>query len=107
MLVSVYEERSIGLKGDADAVDFKGEEERLQKQKSYVGRHMQDQLTYDVGWLLFATWLICIIERGNLTDQDNFAYFSVFAILFEVVSGYANCGLSLGSPYSFASFCGE
>jgi hypothetical protein len=80
-------------------------------------RSARRQLAFDIWWLGFALWLICIIEvsraleiyrageksadsqRGNIIDANNATWFNVFNIIFELVSAYGTVGLSLGVPY--------
>ncbi|KAF2764535.1 TrkH-domain-containing protein, partial [Teratosphaeria nubilosa] len=89
---NVYEERSLGL--DAE-----------QYEASTRGTHVRNQLAYDLWWIALAWILICIIEEPQLNvDAPGF---DIFSILFEVVSGYGNCGLSLGVPYASYSLCGQ
>lgn len=65
-----------------------------------MGLHLKEQLAYDVWFIIFATWLICIVERNQLEVPATSSYgtFSVFDVIFEVCSAYANVGLSIGSP---------
>ncbi|XP_057825929.2 cation transporter HKT1;3 [Cryptomeria japonica] len=49
---------------------------------------------HDSCYLLIAVILICIIESHNLSQDP--LNFNVLAIVFEVVSGYGNVGISLG-----------
>jgi Trk-type K+ transport system membrane component len=73
------------------------------------------QLAFDIWWLAFALWLVCIIEvrlldsgicSGRVADdqkskidrEDTATWFNVFNIIFELVSAYGTVGLSLGSP---------
>jgi Trk-type K+ transport system membrane component len=42
---------------------------------------------------------VCIVERTHIQNPDQYSYFSVFAVIFEVASAYANVGFSLGVPY--------
>lgn len=51
----------------------------------------------DIWWLVWAVFIICIIERKNLLD-DSKKWFDVFRILFELVSAFGGIGLSLGLP---------
>ncbi|KAK3079949.1 hypothetical protein LTS18_003525, partial [Coniosporium uncinatum] len=61
-------------------------------------------LAHDVWWLVLAIFLISIIE-GSQFERDP-ATFSVFNIIFEVVSGYATVGISVGVPWNAYSFSG-
>ena len=66
--------------------------------------HIRQQLAYDIWWLCAAIFLICIIEHTNLAIYAP--GFTIFSIIFEVVSAYGTVGLSLGVPYDDYSFCG-
>ncbi|KAJ0103897.1 hypothetical protein J7T55_004222 [Diaporthe amygdali] len=69
-----------------------------------VSQHVRSQLSHDVWWMALAMFLIAIIEtKHSITDPE---VYSVFNIMFEVVSGYTNIGLSLGLPNQAYSFSG-
>lgn len=53
---------------------------------------------------MLAVWLITIIERYQIVAGGD--YFTVWAIIFEVVSAYGTVGLTLGVPYDNYSFSG-
>lgn len=94
---NIYEERSIGLDVDPykkDAVDW--EDANEPHRKGNTGLHIQNQLAYDLWWIALAHFLIAVIEEPNLNGSAP--GFSLFSILFEIVSAYGNCGLSLGVP---------
>ena len=93
---NVYEERSLGVDHDPKADSGS---------KSYLGEHIRKQLAYDLWWLALAVWLISIIERTQIVYGGD--YFTVFAILFEVVSAYGTVGISMGVPYDDYSFSGS
>lgn len=52
----------------------------------------------DIWWLVWAIFLIAIIERRNLMDEDK-KWFDLFRVLFELVSAFGGIGLTLGVPY--------
>lgn len=54
------------------------------------------QLAFDIWWLAFALWLICIMERHQINRSDNEGWFNIFSIIFELVSAYGTVGLTLG-----------
>lgn len=59
----------------------------------------------DLSWLAGCVWIITILESGKMTADP--AGYSVFAIMFEVVSGYGCVGVSLGDPSGAPlAFCG-
>ncbi|KAM0814427.1 putative Cation transport protein-domain-containing protein [Seiridium cardinale] len=71
---------------------------------SLVSQQMRGQLSHDVWWVALALFLITIIEtRHSLEDPVTF---SVFAILFEIVSGYTTIGISIGLPDQSYSLTG-
>ena len=89
---NTYEERSIGLDSTSSG---KG---------GHLSAHLQNQLAYDL-WFLIGTWfLICIVERTALTQGHP--GFLIFTILFEVTSAYGTVGLSTGVPYDSYSLSG-
>ena len=49
-------------------------------------------------------FLICVVERQHLRKVEP--GFTIFSVIFEVVSAYGNIGLSLGVPYNSYSFSG-
>ncbi|KAK8865865.1 hypothetical protein IAR55_001013 [Kwoniella newhampshirensis] len=105
---NVYEEKSLGLfDEEAEDDDFgEGEEtEGAQAVAKYVGWHARRQLAFDIWWLGFALWLVCIIERGHIDDDRE--WFDIFNIVFELVSAYGTVGLSLGVAYDNYSFSGS
>ncbi|THX10507.1 TrkH-domain-containing protein [Aureobasidium pullulans] len=95
---NIYEERSLGIQNSSD------EDAEKKSEQSYLSEHVKKQLAYDLWWLILAIWLITIIERTQIVAGGE--YFSLWAILFEVVSAYGTVGLSLGVPYDNFSFSG-
>ena len=89
---NTYEERSIG-------------QNPSHGHNSAVGMHIRNQLAYDLWFQLLAWFLICVIERPQLTGGAG--GFTLFSILFEVVSGYGTVGLSTGVPYDDYSLSGQ
>ncbi|KUI64236.1 High-affinity potassium transport protein [Cytospora mali] len=69
-----------------------------------VSQHVRSQLSHDVWWIALATFVITIIEtKHSIMDPEKY---SVFNMMFEVVSAYTNIGLSLGLPDQAYSFSG-
>jgi Trk-type K+ transport system membrane component len=66
---------------------------------TFLAYHIRKQLSYDLWWLFFAVWVICIVERAQLQDSSKSTWFTIFSVMFEVVSGYATVGISLGVPF--------
>ncbi|KAH8669127.1 cation transport protein-domain-containing protein [Xylariales sp. PMI_506] len=104
---NVYEERSLGL----GAEEYRDNEESREKQRmggqvgALTGLHIRNQLAYDLWWIALSWFLICIIEEPQLNTSAP--GYNNFSILFEVVSAYGNCGLSLGVPYDTYSLSGS
>jgi hypothetical protein len=73
-------------------------------EQDLVTHHVRSQLSHDVWWIALAFFLITIIETSH-TLQDPAAY-SLFNILFEIVSAYANNGVTVGLPTAAYSFSG-
>ncbi|KAF8968787.1 cation transport protein-domain-containing protein [Flammula alnicola] len=101
---NVYEERSLGVfeapsddedEEPTDLTQIKSGRERVGR---YIGWHLRRQLSIDLWWLVWAVFLIAIIERTNLLD-DSKKWFDLFRVLFELVSAFGGIGLSLGLPY--------
>ncbi|KAI0008671.1 TrkH-domain-containing protein [Xylariaceae sp. FL0662B] len=71
---------------------------------SLVSQQVRGQLSHDVWWIALTLFLITLIEtKHSLADP---ATYSVFTILFEIVSGYTNIGISIGLPDQSYSFSG-
>ncbi|KAI4602465.1 hypothetical protein KJ359_009709 [Pestalotiopsis sp. 9143b] len=71
---------------------------------SLVSQQVRGQLSHDVWWVALALFLVTLIEtRHSLEDPVTF---SVFSILFEIVSGYTNIGISIGLPDQSYSLTG-
>ncbi|GAB7347101.1 hypothetical protein MBLNU459_g3229t2 [Dothideomycetes sp. NU459] len=95
---NVYEEKSLGIWG--------GEEEDDEEGKSYVSQHLRRQLSFDLWYIFLGFFVIAIVEGSKLQDTNAYA-FTLFAVLFEIVSAYGTVGLSLGYPGIDASFSAE
>ncbi|PSK74770.1 hypothetical protein CJJ07_005470 [Candidozyma auris] len=89
---NVYEEQSLGIyvKAKEEADDPEA------TPRNFIGTHLRNQLSFDLWFIFLGLFIICIAEGGKL--QSNDLRFSVFAILFEVISAYGTVGLSLGYP---------
>ncbi|KAJ5478831.1 hypothetical protein N7530_004340 [Penicillium desertorum] len=96
---NVYEERTLGVYGTEGHIDE-------HDGRSYIINHIQNQLTFDLWYIFLGCFCICVAEAGKIADTSIPA-FSVFSVLFEVVSAYANVGLSLGYPTVSTSLSGE
>ncbi|CAL1711435.1 unnamed protein product [Somion occarium] len=106
---NVYEEKSLGVFDDESSLSeegFNATGNRATVWSRYLTMHMRKQLSFDMWWLAVALFLVCIIERDGLDDEANNNWFTIFTILFELVSAYGTVGLSLGVPYANYSFSG-
>jgi len=110
---NVYEERSLGIYADdpgydEDKMGTMGFLQRaLHLQLStpsatkgyFIQQQLRAQLAHDLWWLVLAVWLISIIENSQFVDNPT--VFSVFNIIFEVVSGMsATLNIHLTNYYS-------
>lgn len=95
---NVYEERSLGIYGSHDENQDEGE-------PSYVGAHIRRQLSFDLWYIFLGFFIIAISEGPRLQSGDP--NFTMFTVLFEIVSAYGTVGLSLGYPTINASFSAE
>ena len=87
---NVYEEQSLGLFGQDDVDDAEHGAELDNNLTSgrhgrgalgqYLAYHARKQLAFDMWWLSGALILICIFERGPLSDPDNLAWYGIFPI---------------------------
>ena len=125
---NVYEERSLGIY--ADDPQAKAQEQdpanndnnkaffhRLKRTMTtnshsgtiesrgyFVRQQLRGQLAHDLWWIVLAVLFITITETSQF-ERDPTTY-SVFNVLFEVVSAYGCVGISVGLPNVAYSFCG-
>lgn len=97
---NVYEEKSLGIYGGAS------EEAEDEKEPSYVGAHLRRQLGFDLWYIALGLFVIAIAEGNQLADTNEYA-FTLFSVLFEIISAYGTVGLSLGYPNVNTSFSGQ
>ncbi|KAH0840587.1 hypothetical protein AYO21_03916 [Fonsecaea monophora] len=97
---NVYEEKSLGIYGTSS------EENEDEGEPSYVGAHLRRQLSFDLWYIFLGMFIIAIVEGGRLQNINESA-FTLFSVLFEIVSAYGTVGLSLGYPNINASFSAE
>ncbi len=95
---NVYEEKCLGVYHSHDIDDT-----AAQSDLSYVGSHLRRQLSFDLWYIVVGFFIILIAEGNKLMAND----FSIFAVLFEVVSAYGTVGMSLGYPTVNASLCSQ
>ena len=106
---NVYEERSLGVyysPEDELEDEDSSEKSTSDKEPSYVGSHLRRQLGFDLWYIFLGVFLIAIIE-GSRLDTTTDIGFTMWAILFEVVSAYGTVGLSLGYPGTSTSFSAQ
>ncbi|KAK5116212.1 hypothetical protein LTR62_008538 [Meristemomyces frigidus] len=96
---NVYEEKSLGVWGGEEDVGEGGE-------KSFVGQHLRRQLSFDLWYVFLGFFVICIVEGARLGAENDYA-FTMFSVLFEIVSAYGTVGLSLGYPNTDPSFSAQ
>lgn len=97
---NVYEEKSLGIYGNHEEGDDQAAE------PSYVGAHLRKQLSFDLWYVFMGLFFIAIIEGPRLQNVNQPA-FTLFSVLFEIVSAYGTVGLSLGYPNVNTSFSGQ
>ncbi|KAG7663751.1 TRK1 [[Candida] subhashii] len=99
---NVYEEQSLGVYAKHEDNNENNIESTT---TNYVGTHLRNQLSYDLWYVFLGLFVICLAEGDRLRLQDY--RFSVFAVLFEIISAYGTVGMSLGYPTINASLSGE
>lgn len=71
---------------------------------SLTAQQVRGQLSHDVWWIALSLFLITLIETHHSIEDPR--TYSVFTILFEIVSGYTTIGISIGLPDQAYSFSG-
>jgi len=71
---------------------------------SFISQQIRGQLAHDLWWLVLAILVISTIETGHFLADP--VAFSVFNVIFEVVSAYGCVGISVGAPNQAYSFSG-
>ena len=130
--LSSYEEQSLGVfeAGPADEDEEPDLEKAPQRERigKYFGWHLRRQVAFDIWWLVWAIFAICIIERTKIMDDENAPWFNLFRIgassavavhlipaadvggvtlsVFELVSAFGGIGLTLGIPTHNYAFTG-
>ncbi|KAF5856798.1 hypothetical protein ETB97_006726, partial [Aspergillus alliaceus] len=94
---NVYEEKSLGIYDDEDKPN-----------PHSLASHIQRQLGFDLWYVMLGFFLISVTEgkRIQQTHGQDVA-FSLFPLLFEIVSAYGTVGLSLGYPATQTSLSAE
>ena len=96
---NVYEEKSLGIFGGEEDADGPGD-------PSYVGQHLRRQLSFDLWYIFLGFFVIAIVEGDRIANTKDTS-FTMFSVLFEIVSAYGTVGLSLGYTGIDASFSAE
>ncbi|KAK2023014.1 TrkH-domain-containing protein [Colletotrichum zoysiae] len=76
----------------------------FESRTSFVSQQIRGQLAHDLWLLTLAVLIIVTIETSHFLDDP--VHFSVFNVVFEVVSGYGCVGISVGLPKDAMSFSG-
>lgn len=97
---NVYEEKSLGIYGS------NSEESEDENEPSYVGAHLRRQLSFDLWYIFLGLFIIAIAEGSHIQNTNEYA-FTMFSVLFEIVSAYGTVGLSLGYPNVNTSFSAQ
>ncbi|KAL9030936.1 MAG: hypothetical protein Q9196_000983 [Gyalolechia fulgens] len=71
----------------------------------FVRQQLRAQLAHDLWWVVLAILIITTTET-SLFEKDPVTY-SVFNVIFEVISAYGTVGLSIGLPTQSFSFSGD
>lgn len=72
--------------------------------QDFVRQQLRSQLGHDLWLLSLAVLFIAIIETHEINTDP--VVFSIFNIIFEVVSAYGTVGISTGVPWNAYSFSG-
>lgn len=106
---NVYEERSLGIY--APEIEEVHRENGFHTSNSvhitrlyFVRTQIQRQLGHDL-WFVIACMILVVWFETDNYEKDPMTY-SIFNIIFEVVSAYGCVGLSIGLPNQDYSFCG-
>lgn len=72
--------------------------------QDFIRQQLRSQLGHDLWLVSLAVLFITIVETSSF--HSNPVVFSVFNIIFEVISAYGCVGISVGVPWNAYSFCG-
>ncbi|MCJ1398338.1 hypothetical protein MMC11_001536 [Xylographa trunciseda] len=118
---NIYEERSLGIYAEDPVerrevpqtnllgslfrhLNYHDRSSSSEARGYFIRQQLRGQLAHDLWWIVLAVLLITITETGQFeADPINF---SVFNIVFEVISAYGGVGISVGLPGAAYSFCG-
>lgn len=88
---NVYEEQSLGVYIQKHEPEGAPDESPT----SFVGAHLRNQLSFDLWFIFLGLFIICVAEGSKVNSSIRF---TVFSILFEIISAYGTVGMSLGYP---------
>lgn len=71
---------------------------------NFISQQIHGQLAHDIWWLTVAVLVITTIETSHFISDP--VTYSVFNVIFEVVSAYGCVGISVGLPFAAYSFSG-
>lgn len=77
---------------------------RRNSRLGFISQQIHGQMAHDIWWLVLAVLVITTIETSHFMADP--VAFSVFNIIFEVVSAYGTVGISVGIPRDAYSFSG-
>lgn len=103
---NVYEERSLGIfnsKNDHDPTQNEGQNTLMDEFRRFRRQLSQGSVRHDAWALMLTILVITTIESGQFRRDP--VHYSVFNIMFEVVSAYSCVGVSVGlldADYSFS-----
>lgn len=109
---NVYEERSLGIYArelhNSDISEktesISGLPLRRRDRFYFVQEQVRRQLSHDLWFLVIGALVIISTESSNFNRDPQ--TFSIFNIIFEIVSAYGCVGFSMGLPDKTYSFCG-
>lgn len=116
---NIYEERSLGIYANdpnetpAETCDhllngpscrFNARRGSYESRGYFIRQQLRGQLAHDLWWIVLAVLFIMITETSQF-DRDPIT-FSVFNVIFEVISAYGCVGISVGLPDRNYSFSG-
>ncbi|KAK9454470.1 cation transport protein-domain-containing protein [Dipodascopsis uninucleata] len=84
----------------------KAKKEKNKERGSFITNHLRRQLSFDLWYITIGLFIICIADGPKIRNTNDYS-FSIFAVLFEVVSAYGTVGLSFGYPNSNASLSAQ
>ncbi|GAA5827393.1 hypothetical protein JCM5353_001457 [Sporobolomyces roseus] len=104
---NTYEDQAVGVQEDeVDEAELEAQFHRGARPPSdYILSHVRRQLSFDIGFVVFAVFLLCVMERHRIGSSD-WSEVTVFSLIFETLSAYGCVGLSLGNNTNSSSLSG-